>query len=242
LLAACAAPRPEPPARPDWPEYRAFVVPHPIVPIEANGSARFEYRGDAQTGSVFLQGGDGQQLLMRITSAIGTTALEARLTPERMLVMDFGSETYFLGDNTPDHRDRLFSLDLSPDEFWILLTGRVPRDWFEAHRGRVEGPFADMRLPDATYRFSLDEQGLPTTAEKQTAAGRVWRVEWREYQSVPVDSGSLRLPRKVRVYVDELAPRLVLGIAAFRLWNGASPPPLSFEPPEGMAYRGVERE
>lgn len=240
-LASCAAPRIE---RPDWPEYRAFLVPQPLAPIEASGSARFEFRGDKQTGSVLVQGRADHGLLIRIISPVlGTTALEARLTPATLLVVDYGSETYYLGANTPDHRDKLFALDMTPEEFLIVLTGRVPRAAFEAGQGRIDGDTAVFGSPEAVYRFTLNGEGLPDSAVKLAPDGRGWRVEYREYQPVPTGpNGSLLLPRKVRVFAGDPAPRLILGIAEIQLWPEDGSEPLSLEPPEGMTFQGLEGE
>ena len=240
ILAACAAPRVE---RPDWPDYRAFVVPQPILPFEATGSARFEYRGEKQTGSVIVQGAMESRLLMRVISPVlGTTALEVRITPAELLVVDFGSESYYLGANSAEQRLKLFSIDMSPQEFMIVLTGRVPRTAFEAGGGRIEGTFADFSAEGAYYRFALNQQGLPDSAVKEAPGGRGWRVEYREYQPVPVGAGALLLPRKVRVYVDDATPRLVLGIAEFQLWSDGGAPPFSLHPPEGMRFEPLDAQ
>ena len=239
LLANCTA-APQVGIR-EWPAYRGFLVPRPLLPIEASGSVLFEYRGDRQSGNVLAQGTAAGQFQLRLTSPVlGTTALEVRFDARELLVVDLGAESYFLGANSTEHRLKLFSLDLTPEEFLMLLTARVPEPEFARGGGRIEGNAAEFRAGPVTYRFALDESGLPAEWRKEVEGLPAWRVEYREYQDVPLGEGTLRLPRKVRVYAGDPQPRLVLGIGAFRLWQ-ADPTlaAFSFAPPPGMRFQGI---
>jgi hypothetical protein len=220
-----------------------LVVPHPLVPIDATGSVLFDYRGEQQSGNVEVQGNRSHRFLLRVTSRVlGTAALEVRFSDHELLVVDFGSETYFLGENSAEHRIKLFSIDMTPDEFLMVLTARIPQPAFARGGGHFEQErFAAFGSAQAEYRFELDGEGLPNAWRKIEEGRTQWRVEYREYQDVSVGSGALRLPRKVRVYGDANAARLVLGIREFQLWNEPEPSAhLTFDPPVGMRFQPLE--
>ena len=169
----------------------------------------------------------GLELRTRVT---GSLALELRFDAERLLVVDYLNGTYYRGPNNADTRLSLFDLDLTPTEFIMAVTGRVPRDWYAQGNG--------MSLPDGTrvvrhgaetYFFQLDDKGLPSQWEKRRDGLTVLRVRYRAYSDMPVNGDLLRLPRQIRVYLQEETPRLVLGFAQFTPGDGdlAMPSPRS---------------
>jgi hypothetical protein len=241
VLAACtAAP---PPEFRNWESYLGLIVPGPIVPIEASGSVQFNYRGQKESGEVLVQGNGAQDYRLRVSARLlGTAALEVRFSRSALIVLDFSAETYFLGANDPETREKLFSIDLGPDEFPIMLTGRIPRGLYEAGHGHKTGPNqVEFENGAATYRFELDFGGLPRTWSRIENGEVKFRVEYREYASVTAGGGVLRLPKKIRVYADEAEPRIILGVREYRLGSTAeSPVKLAFDPPAGLRYQGLE--
>ena len=218
--AACATTPPVRDAR-EWEASRGLLVPRPLVPFQAAGSALIDYRGERESGNIHLEGTAEQDFLLRLSAKIiGTTALELHFNERAMLVLDYSAETYFAGENSAQNRLRLFSIDMTPAEFLTTLTGRVPREAFERGGGTlIGGSTAEYRADGATYRFTLGADGLPTGWTKEAGGTTVFRVEYRAYMRAETAGAELRVPRKIRVYVDEPRPRLVLGIREFRPWR-----------------------
>lgn len=96
----------------------------------------------------------------------------------------------------------------------MAVTGRVPRRDFEQGRGTLLGPHqAAYRNGNARYIFTLGDDGLPTAWVKQFNGEMQYRVEYRGYTELPADGGPpVRLPERVRVYVAEGKPAIVLGL------------------------------
>jgi hypothetical protein len=239
-LAACAPTRPAPLR--DWESYAGPLVPGPLLPIEAAGSVQFNYRGNAESGQVLVQGNRGQDFRMRVSARLlGTAALELRFSGNELLVMDFGTETYYRGANDPETRRKLFAIDMSLEDFQMLLTARIPRSRFEAGGGRAEAGYLAFEEAGARYRFELDAQGLPIRWSRVQDGIPTYRVEYRDYQDVPAGAGVLRFPRRARVYTDGEKPALVLGVSEYRLGSdvdGAAP--LALDPPPGLRFQPLD--
>ena len=249
FVAACSptlppAPPSAPP--PDWQSYEGFLVPARLLPLRAVGSVLFDYRGERESGDVDIEAQLDLAFLLRLsTRLLGTSALEVRFDPSRLLVLDFADESYIHGANNSANRLALFSLDIAPDEFLTILTGRVPREVFERGGGtRAANGQAIYQGNGGINRFTLGDDGLPRGWIKQRDGVTLFRVEYRAYMVVRSAGGvDLRLPRKIRVYAGDVyadgpSPRMVLGIREFRLWT-AGETPVSFQvhPESGLEYR-----
>jgi hypothetical protein len=246
LLAACAAQPPRAPAPFDSVGFQGFLTPRPLVPFQATGAVLFSFRGERESGQMALQvTAEPAIRLQLLANLTGSLALEVRFDPERLLVLDYANQTYYRGVNDAQTRLRLFEVDLNPAEFLILLTGRVSRDAFAAGEGVLnrEPPrsAAPGAAPQAWFSeggglllFWLDEWGLPSRWVKMVGGEPVFRVEYREYAEVPTDGGpTLRLPRKIRLYLRDSAPLMVLGIARIEPGAGAQPAVALTALPEG---------
>ncbi len=251
VLVSCA--RPTSPIDPsfDLAAYRPFLTPAPLLPFRATGSARIQYGGEAEAGQFILTAHRNLafrfQLLAPITGAL---VVELRFDEQRLLALNYGEGTYFLAENTEENRRRLFSLDITPAEFLMMLTGRVPRAAFEAGGGAKEGPRQRvMESAGVRYRFLLGEDGLPKGWSKARRAGGgagtfylvEYRVEYREFLTLPPASGKengapFRIPRKIRVRSGDGDALLVIGLREF-LPGAGSPRPLSFDLPKGKSWR-----
>jgi hypothetical protein len=190
------------------------------------------------------------QLHARIT---GSLALDARLSAQDLLVIDYVHQSYVLDANTPALRQDLFGIDLTPQDLQIAVTGRVPQDLFRAGRGKVDGQQASFEADGAEYRFTLDAMGLPTEWSKVQDGVALIRVEYRSYLEVPAGHGvTVRLPERIRVYaagspretglgaagsphdasLNAAHPRLILGVQEWQLAPKLAP--ISFIPPSDV--------
>lgn len=244
LLGACKTlePQPKPPPFVSGfriAAYRPFLTPGPLLPFRATGSILVRVGEKVETGKFILAanlfGGISVQILARITGALG---LELRFDPERLLLLNYVQKSFFEGPNTLNNRLRLFNLDLSPAEFLMAVTGRVPAAEFEAAEGRLEGSgFAEMRTNGAQYRFALDSHGLPKSWVKEVGAKVVLRVEYRAYLLVPTATGPpLRIPHKIRIYARSEKPAMVLGVSEFEA-GATGLERLTFSPPADPGWR-----
>lgn len=223
-LAGCAAVRvPEegaarPPVRINGADFVGFLVPAPLLPYRVEGAVQLSYRGERESGDMSLQASEGYAYRLELRARLtGSLALDIRFDPARVLLVDYVNKAYIRSANTPDVRLRLFDLDLSPDEFQILLTGRVLRSRFEAGAGslRPDGSGAVFHDGSALHRFRLAADGLPTEWVKERDGRPVFRVEFRDWLQAPLPgSPPLRLPRKVRLYRGGL-PTSVPALLAF---------------------------
>jgi hypothetical protein len=242
LLGGCAQIQPPPPTVPfDAAPYRAFIVPEPLAPFYLLGAVRFLYRGEVQSGDVSVQALPGPAYRLELRSALtGGLALELRITPQRLRVIDYVNDTVLQVPNTADARLRLFAVDLPPEDLQTLLTGRVGRARFAAGGGvlRTAAGEAEFREGAATHRFRLDEHGLPSEWVKAGADGAGFRVEFREYLELPQAGGPpLRLPRKVRLYTGSGPALLVVGVRDVRPGaQEAAAPPLDVLPPAAANF------
>lgn len=204
--------------------YAGFLVPRPLLPFEAEGSARFTFRGRQESGDLLLSASREPsyriKLLARLTGAL---ALEVRFDRKRMMVVDYVNEAYFRGANTRAAREALFSFDLTPEEFQTLFTGRVESRRFQAGGGTLRDNEAVFTEGGARHRFRLDGHGLPVEWVKDRGGRIVFRAEFREYLALPLPGGiPLRVPRKVRLARGtgedggQGDTRIVLGIRSFR--------------------------
>ncbi len=175
------------------------------------------------------------QIMARLT---GSLLLEVRFDEGRMLVLDYVRNTYFLGPNSAENRQRLFALDMTPREFLMALTGRVPEAEFAQAGGEWIGPRqARMGGEAAHYRFWLDAHGLPSRWVKRRHGRELFRVEYRDYLSLSDAAGPpLRLPRKLRIYSGGEEPLLVLGVREFQPGLAAREA-MNFDPPSGGDWR-----
>ena len=224
LLAACAAEQPRAPAVAfDVAPFRTFLVSRPLLPFAIEGAVEFRYRGESQSGRMVLQALPGPVFRLELYAPLtGGKALDVRLDPQRLLVIDYVDRVVLRAPNTPAMRLRLFDMDLSPDELLTLLTGRVGSARFAAGGGEraPAAPGSDeARYRDgaAEQRFRLDAHGLPSAWVKEAAGDATFRVEFRDYLELPQAAGPpLRLPRKVRLYRDAGPARLVVGVRDFQ--------------------------
>jgi hypothetical protein len=206
------APEPPPVSFTD-PGYQGFLTPAPLLPLRAEGAVQFFFRGERETGELILQGAPGPAFRLQLQARMtGALVLELDFDAQGLLVLDYAGERYYRGGNTAENRERLFSLDLTPEEFQTLVTGRVTRAVFQDGVGRLEGERAAYRAGADDHRFLLGEGGLPREWVKERQGRPVFRVEFREYQEAPQAAGPpLLLPRKVRLYRDGGEALLVLG-------------------------------
>lgn len=221
-LAACAPERPLAPVRVEPGAYTSFLVPAPLLPLEARGAAAFAYKGERESGEMRLTGTAGGafrlELLARMT---GGLVLELRFDRQHLLALDYVNETYTLAANTPAHRQRLFRVDLSPEEFAMLLTARVPLEAFRAGEGYRDADSATFQAGNTRYAFTLGPDGLPTAWRKVEGGRTVLRVEYPAYmaaQGFAEGAPPVRVPQKVRVHLGEdgdAPPVLVLGLSRF---------------------------
>ncbi len=221
MLAGCGTPTP-PVVKPiDAAQYRTFLVASPLLPFWVEGSVQFSFRDQQESGTMILQAVSGPAFRIRLKAPLtGALALEMRFDPTTLVVVDYVNETYSAGKNTPANRLHLFQMDLAPEEFQILLTGRMDKAAFLAGGGLLSGPearIATYRDGDTLHTFRLDQYGLPVQWIRERKGSPTMRVEFRQYQEWPTARGEvLRLPRKMRVYQEALRSRLALGIRRFR--------------------------
>ena len=236
LTAACTA---APPPFPGAAALRDFLLDVPLPPFELRGGLAATDQGRTESGELSIRSGQGTEFWLQLRARVsGSLVLEARFNPRDLLVVNYADETYFLGPNRPDTRREQFLMDLSPGEFLVLLTGRLDRRVFEAGAGRWSGPTqAAYDAGQDRYTFTLDESGLPREWSKSSGGARAFRVEYRSYKDIAVDGGAIvRMPERVRVYVEGEQPRIVLGISEFHL--RASRVPLDFDlPPSAKRFR-----
>jgi len=217
LLAACAAHPPAPPVA-DLPRLRGFLYDEPAPPFQLRGTVQITYRGQLESGELLLRSGPGDAHVLQLRARMtGSLALELRFDDLYLLVLDYVHETYFRGFNDPETRLDQFSTDLNPEEFRMAVTGRVPRRVFEEGGGVYNGAGeAAFSVGLERYVFTLDAQGLPQRWVKLSGGQEALRVEYRGTVEVPSASGPpVRLPERVRVYVGEARPRLVLGVREY---------------------------
>jgi hypothetical protein len=241
VLTACTQARP--PSFHNWESYLDLIVPGPLVPIEATGSVQFNYRGQKESGQLLVEGNRAEDYRLRVSARLlGTAALEVRFSRSALMVTDYSAETYYLGANDPGTRQKLFAIDLGPDDFPMLLTGRIPRGLYEAGHGHKTGPSqVEFESGGATYRFDLDPSGLPRKWSRIENGAVKFSVEYRENQFIAVETGVIRLPKKIRVYTDGADPLIVLGIREYRLGGRAETPVrMAFDPPSGLRYQGLD--
>lgn len=227
VLAACTKVPPPVLVPFDAASFRPFLIPAPLLPFRAEGAAQFTFNDERNSGEMTLQAAAGPvfhlKLLARFTGAL---ALEVRFDARRLLVLDYINKRYYDGANTPQARERLFAIDLTPEEFQTLLTGRVLQAHFRAGGGTLAegGTRATFQAGAARHHFRLDAHGLPVEWVKERAGTRVFRVEFRQYLELPLAGGPpLRLPRKVRLYGQDSAALLAIGVRSFI--PGARPRP-----------------
>lgn len=242
-LSACAPAQP-PTGPADWRAYRSFLVPASPLPLRARGSVLLNYRGNRETGNLEVAGSEDLAFRLEISAKLlGSSALEIRFDPRQVLVLDYGKEAYFLGPNRPRTREKLLALDIAPAEFVTVLTARVPERAFEAGGGHRPAPDqAAYRQGDTYYWFRLGDDGLPREWFKYHGDAPRFRVEYRDYMEVAAPGGgTLRLPRKIRVYVSQGPPRLVLGFSEMRPWaDGLAPIRVAEKPPPGWRFQPLE--
>ncbi len=236
LLASCAKQPAQPILFPNSTQYQGFLVDQPLPPFQALGAAQISYHGQVESGELLLRAQPGPAYLVQLRARItGSLALEVRFDSRDVLVLDYGRRTYFLGDNDTATRLRLFQADLTAQEFQWLLTGRVTSAQFLAGAGRME-PAGVARFAHAgdEYVFSLDGSGLPTAWTKLHDGQPVFRVEYRGYLDVAAAPGAvLRLPGKIRVYLQDSQPGLILGLSQVEPVPGSTPP-IDFQIPQDV--------
>ena len=219
--------------------FERFLVRGPLEPYQTRGSAQFTYRGATESGELSLQAESGPQYRIQLRARVtGSLALDMRFDASDLLIVDYVHESYFLGGNAPETRKELFSLDMTPADFQMALTARVPEDVFQQGGGRLRPAEAEFSLHGDEYRFTLDETGLPVEWTKRTDGVLVLRVEYRSFVAFRQGRGpAIRLPERIRVYAGEPQPRLVLGLREWRIGADAAAPPITFIPPQDVLDR-----
>lgn len=219
--------------------YERFLVRGPLEPYQARGSAQFTYRGDTESGELSLQAESGPQYRIQLRARVtGSLALDVRFDSSDLLIVDYIHESYFLGANAPEIRNELFSLDMSPVDFQIALTARVPEQLFREGGGRLQPTEAEFSLDGDQYRFTLDASGLPVEWTKLRDGVPILRVEYRSFLALGQGSGpAVRLPERIRIYAGEPRPRIVLGLSEWRIGADAGAPPITFVPPQDVLER-----
>ena len=235
-LAGCAVREPAVPLPPfDSTEFLTFLTPRPLLPFRATGSLVLTYGGERESGEMVVAGGrDGAYLVELHAPLTGALILRLHFDEARMMVLNFGRKTWFRGDNTPETRRRVLSVDISPEEFQVLVTGRFPRPRFARLAGTItaEGT-AVVPVGPVVYRFRLDPAGLPVTWVKERDGVIVFRAEFRSYLEVNSGSGPpLRVPQKVRVFTGGKTPWLILGVREFSPRPGGLAPAIPEGPPD----------
>ena len=225
-----------------WEAYSGLIVPAPVLPFVATGSAMIRYRGDRETGSIRLEGTARKDYALRLSArVIGTTALEIRFNADDLLVLDFTEDTYYAGPNTAESRLRVFSLDITPAEFQMALTGRIPARRFSDGQGTVEPDWASFSIGEATYGFLLGPDGLPVEWTKSSDGAIDYRVVYREYMNVETGGAPFRVPRKIRIFEGNGEPLAVLGLGTFQPWrNTADDVSFSVDPAAGLRFQPLE--
>lgn len=224
--AGCAG-RPPPAAVPiDFTTLQTFLAPEALLPFRAEGSAQFNFRGKSESGSLRVEAAPGPkfriQMLVPVTGSVG---LEIRLDPRGVLLVDYMNERYYRGENTPANRRHLFRMDLSVEEFQLLLTGRVNAATFREGDGTIISNEAVFRSGGSTHRLRLDEHRLPREWVRENGGFVELRAEFPRYQELDGGEGpSLRVPRLVRLFKGEGGPALVLGIRRFFPGQGGDLP------------------
>ncbi len=219
--------------------YEGFLVRGPLEPYQARGSAQFTYRGDTESGELSLQAESGPQYRIQLRARVtGSLALDVRFDSSDLLIVDYLHESYFVGANAPDIRTELFSLDMSPLDFQIALTARVPEQLFRQGDGKLRAADAEFSLDGDEYRFTLDASGLPVEWSKLRNGIPVLRVEYRSFLALRQGPGpAIRLPERIRIYTGEPQPRIVLGVSEWRIGPDAGAPPITFIPPQDVLER-----
>lgn len=239
-LVSCSAPAPQTVQTPlELAPYRPFLTPALLLPFRSTGALRLQYRGEAHSGDFILMAGKAQAFQLQLLAPFtGSLVLELRFDSRRLLLLDFNNQTYFSGGNTPENRVMLLGLDMTPAEFLMALTGRLPAEVFAASGGRRITE-RRLRMDDGatSYEFWLDDRGLPARWEKTREGEPVYRVEYRDTLELATASGApLLLPRKIRIYTDGQKPVLIMGVREVMPGVAHSRPP-GFDPPEGSAWR-----
>ncbi len=255
FLAAACTPQPAPiklaPAQAA--AFASFLSPAPLEPYQAKGAAQVSYRGNNESGELSVQGEPGPQFRILLRARVtGSLALDVRFDRTDLLIVDYVNSSYFLGGNTPAVRREVFSLDMTPLDFQMALTGRVPESLFREGggvlgksqssdanpAGQPEPPTATFSAGGAEYRFVLDASGLPTEWSKWTGGVATLRVEYRSYSEQSQTAGPpIRLPERIRIYAGEPQPRLVLGLREWRIGADPSTALITFIPSQDILDR-----
>lgn len=238
-LASCTVAPPAPP--PFEPAaFQGFLTPAPLLPFRATGSALFNSETRTESGNLLLEATAERAYLLKLQAPVtGAVVLEVRFDAGRLLLLDYGERRFFAGGNEARTRKALFSIDIAPEEFQILLTGRLSRAEFEAAGGTFTGSHeATFSRYGATYRFNLDDHGLPKQWVKEREGAIDYLVEYRAYLALMVQGRLLRVPHRIRVYLDARRPALVLGIQEFQPGRGSAGP-IAFDGPPAPGWQPI---
>ena len=219
LLAGCTLQPPKAVFQGDATAYNQFLTPTPLVPFLSRGTLFMQIGDQKESGEYTLAGTDNRHLRIQLRARVtGSLAMELQMADEQLLFLDHLKHTYFEGPNTRANRLRLFHSDMSAADFLLLLTGRFPREEFEAGKGTIsKGGYAELTLGESHYSFTLDSHGLVQRWAKGQKAKVIYRVEYGPYLAVPTNKGQiLRVPHRVRVFTDSDKPAMVLGVREFR--------------------------
>ncbi|MDH4122240.1 MAG: DUF4292 domain-containing protein [Deltaproteobacteria bacterium] len=230
------------------PQSPAFVEARPF-PFQASGGIRWVYRGKREGLRMSLGMDSKNQGMIRMeTPVVGTTAAEMWFSPEKLILLDYRERAFFKGPNTPAQRGAVLGADLSPMEFRMALTGRVPQGVFRQGKGWVtptaKGAEAGFQAGSAEYRFTLGPKGWPTKWEKWEGGQLRFRVEYGYWERVPwagpsKGGGVLMVPLRIKVL--DWREKSGLSFLLDRYHPGEVPPrfPSKIPPEKGWVAMGI---
>lgn len=199
--------------------YTTFFTPTPLRPFRAFGSAYFTYSGKGNSGDVVITHNRNSALQLHMTAPFtGAVLMDVRMNDDLVMVMNYTNKTFFQGENNTGIRKWMLSVDITPAEFLILITGRISKPVFNALGGVMEeDKVAVLNIGEIQYRFELNNKGLPSRWSKKVNGEERYRVEYKSYLLTPVRKGPpILVPNKVFVYLKEEKPVLKLGIRDFK--------------------------
>ena len=218
-----------------------YISATPFAPYIARGTVLLKIEDKQEVGGMVLTSAANGAYGLRIHGRfVGGTAFDLRFDSHQLLLVDYLEDRYFNLENTPEHRARLFSFDLEPGEFGILITGRIAPGMIPDGRMRDAGSgVLEITRGQHRYVFQPGKSGLLDWWEKHTAGHLTWRVEYATYQTVKsppaTDSTELPMPRKVRLRDANGNQLMLLGVSTWEFPPEA--PAIVFElPPEARDF------
>jgi len=226
VLAGCAGLAPGPAEE----DASGFLVRQPLLPLQASGMALAQNPPGMLPADLFLYASPHDDFVLRLSvPLLGTRSVELRLNPQEVLLVDYVRHLYRCEPNTPQTRQGLLGVDLSPWELHVLFTARLPWERFQRGRGRMDKAEAEFAAAGAQYVFQLGPKGLPKVWEKRVAGAVVLRVEYQTWLQVYHRGQTIALPQRI-VVQDQNHRKLMLGLHQAALGPQAGDPPPPFLP------------